>query len=194
MFNLNLYLWKYILPAIKQDFFKSKIISFFTLFYISIFSLPRKFLIHFFFGKGSDYIIDTEKMILENPLVYQKLNSALNDNFKNETKGVVHFSQIDLYNPQYRYSIGSFEVNYSIENNNIDFQVTSIYRYGRNNDRLSKHLHNWLNGFAKSGGANDFRIVGTEWSIHLLEFRQKNIQFDNGFIKKGGPTLGKLLL
>ena len=194
LLTLNLYIWKYILPSLKQDYFKSKIFSLFTLLFISVFSLPRKFLLHYFFGKGKLFQVDTQKLISENPLVYQKMNSELFSLTKSNKSGVLRISQTQLLDPQYRYSIGSFEINYSLENDAAVFRAESKYRYGKNNNRLSMHLHNWLNQFAKNGRANDYWIIGTEWSIDLLEFRQKNIQFTNSFIKKGGPTLGKLLL
>ena len=194
LFTLNLYIWKYILPSLKQDLFKSKLFSVLTLLYISLFSIPRKFLLHYFFGKGKHFQVDTQKLILENPLVYREINSSILSSAGINPSGVLRISQTDLFNPQYRYSIGSFEINYSIENEKVVFRTASKYRYGQNNNRLSMHLHNWLNQIAQNGRANDFRIIGTEWSIDLLEFRQKNIQFTNRFIKKGGPTLGKLLM
>ena len=194
LFTLNLYIWKYILPSLKQDLFKSKLFSVLTLLYISLFSIPRKFLLHYFFGKGKHFQVDTQKLISENSLVYQKINSELFSITKRNKSGVLRISQTDLFNPQYRYSIGSFEISYSIENEKVVLRAASKYRYGQNNNRLSMHLHNWLNQIAQNGRANDFRIIGTEWSIDLLEFRQKNIQFTNRFIKKGGPTLGKLLM
>jgi hypothetical protein len=194
LFTLNLYIWKYILPSLKQDLFKSKIFSLFTLLYISVFSLPRKFLLHYFFGKGKQFQVDTQKLISENPLVYQKIKSELFSLSNRDKSGVLRVSQSDLFDPQFRYSIGSFEINYSVENEKVVFRAASKYRYGQNNNRLSMHLHNWLNQFAKNGQANDFQIIGTDWSIDLLEFRQKNIQFTNSFIKKGGPSLGKLLM
>ena len=47
----------------------------------------------------------------------------------------------------------------------IKIKIRSNYHYRKDNDRITKHLHNWLYSFKENGKAKDFDIEGTTWSL-----------------------------
>lgn len=166
--TIDMYLWKYLLPRINQDIFKSKVASFLAVSYISCYTLPRKFVLHYFFGKGAEMNVDTRSIITGNPDVYDKLVAAIsNSQAKGIENGELAMSQKYVNNPKYKYSLGSFAISYLLHEGSVDIKVDSTYRFGKDNDRFTKHLHNWLVSFKVKNAANDFNISGSIWTVEL---------------------------
>lgn len=178
-------IWSKFFPKIKIIHFENKLICYTSLLYLCLFSLPRKFILHYFFGKGGEKIIDTKYLIYSNPFIRKKVIEYLkltNNNFS----GNIHFSQTQLSNPNHRYSIGSFTLFYTLNNNILSFSLKSYYRFHEHTNRITKHLHNWLFNLKEKGYANDFLIYGNNFSIPLNYFLNQKI------ILKDGPWYSPL--
>lgn len=76
---LDYYVWKIFVVRIRPAWFRLKPISFLSLLYVSLFPLPRKFLLHYFWGKGSPVKVDTRELVLRNPHILASLKRRLED-------------------------------------------------------------------------------------------------------------------
>ncbi|WP_159517725.1 hypothetical protein [Sunxiuqinia indica] len=157
--TFDLYLWNLYVPILNEKSFKNRLLCIIALCYISIYRLPRKFLINYFRGNGKEMVIDSDKLIMRNNVVLNKLTEAITI-FKNNglTEGEFNICQTDVHDPNYKYSVGSFRVNYSIHNESIDIRIDSDYHFQHNPDRLTKHLHNWLYSKTLKGCARSFTV------------------------------------
>lgn len=168
--TFDLYLCDYFLPKVSEDSFKNRIFCLFALTYISVFKLPRKFLINYFRGNGKEMVIESKKMIISNYVVFnrffEEISTSRNKGF---TKGAMSICQTDVHNPNYRYSVGSFTINYSLNGGSIEISVNSDYNFKPNPDRLTKHLHSWLYSMTTKGYAMSFKVRGNSWTTSFSE-------------------------
>ncbi len=179
LITLNYYIWRLFIPRIKEEYFQSKLFSIVSILYISIYNMPRKLFIHYFLGKGECVTVDTKKVIVNNPVVHNNLICFIqNENANDKNQGFINIPQIDVFNPNYRYSIGSFRIYYSISNDVCEIKISSSYSYKHNSDRITKYLHNWLCSFKEKGYAREFEITGIPWNIKLSALRNSKIKFD----------------
>lgn len=115
-------------------------------------------------------MVDTKSIVTGNPTVYEMLVSEI-VKAKNDEKnsGKIYVGQIHVNNPNFKYSIGSFYIRYSLIGESICLKVNSDYRFTRNNSRITKHLHNWLYSLKEKGYAHDFNIHGNVWEVDFDE-------------------------
>lgn len=180
--SVDFLIWKYLVPEIRPEAFKSKLISVIAILYISFFNWPRRFIWHYFTGKGADYNVDTKQIIVKNSKVYEMLISAINKSKQErKTGGDFYIGQIQLNNPNYKYSVGSFCINYSFNEESVSIRINSDYRFTQNNFRITKHLHNWLWSLMKKGYSHDFKIEGNLWKTNLFEL--STVKVDRQFKK-----------
>ncbi|HKI90362.1 MAG TPA: hypothetical protein VKA38_15150 [Draconibacterium sp.] len=178
LLSLDFFLWNHFIPRISAEFFKNKINSSLAMTYISMYKLPRKFLIHYFRGKGQTMNVDSRQLITRNSAVLNKLVTVLQ--FTDDEKqvgGFLDICQTDVYQPNDKYSIGSFRINYSRIGETVQVNILSNYRFQESPDRITKHLHHWLFTLKNKGKASDFAIEGNNWTIQMNElFSMKNQQ------------------
>ncbi|MCG6187093.1 hypothetical protein [Maribellus maritimus] len=167
LMSIDLYLWNHFVPKISEDFFKRKFNSVLAMLYISLFKLPRKFLINYFRGQGKSMVVDTQKLVVENETVLNKLKSSVQQSYRTIQKsGSLFISQADVCNPTYKYSIGSFGINYKFKGATVEVNMHSNYRFQESPDRITRRLHHWLFTLNKT---NDFEIVGNNWTTSVNE-------------------------
>ncbi len=182
--TIDLFLWKYLIPYLNPHIFKSKIISVAAIFYISCFKLPRKFISHYFKGNGQDLNIDSKEIIMKNPLVYDKLISAILETQKpGQFENTLRINQSCVCNPIYRYSVGSFDIFYSFSDELINISTSTKYMFLNNSSRITKYLHNWLFSLKEKGYANDFDVIGNQWTLTYSELL--SIKTEDRFRKYG---------
>lgn len=170
LLNLDFYLWTHFVPRISESFFKSKINSSLAMAYISLHRLPRRFLLHYFMGKGQAITIDTRQLITRNNSVLNKLVNALQCAVnEKQLVGSLDICQTDIFQPNDKYSVGSFRINYNISGGTVQLDISSNYRFQLSPDRITKHLHRWLFMLKNKGKANDFAITGNNWTVELNE-------------------------
>jgi len=170
LISLDLYLWNHFIPKIDADFFSNKFNSALAMVYISFFKLPRKYLMNYFRGGGKSLVVDTKQLIVRNPVVLNKLKDALQSDFeKGGVDGSLAIGQTDVSDPNYRYSIGSFRINYTRNDEKVLIKIYSNYRFQKSPDRITKHLHHWLFTLKNRGKANDFEIKGSNWRVQMNE-------------------------
>ena len=175
--TFDFYVWKYLVPRIQASFFKSKIISFLALVYISFFRLPGKYIWHYFKGEEKTLQIDTKNVILSNSAVYEKVMYDLELLLiRNMNGGELQIGQILVNNPNYKYSIGSFNLFFQKEAENIFVKIESDYCFSKNNQRVTSHLHKWLHSYKEKGMASNFKIEGNTWKTNYNEL--KNLETD----------------
>ncbi len=168
--TLDLYLWNYFIPKIIEGNFKNRLFCLFALAYISTFKLPRKFLLKYFRGNGKEMVIDTRKLIISNFVVFNKFFEAISTSInKGLTEGSLNICQTDVHNPNYKYSIGSFTINYLLYGESIEATVDSSYHFRPYPNRLTKHLHSWLYSQTTKGYATNFKIKGNPWTTSFSE-------------------------
>lgn len=168
--TLDLYLWNHFIPKISIDFFRSKFNAVLVMAYVSLYRLPRKFLINYFLGKGKVMVVDSKELITRNPVVFEKLKGTLrSDISKGRVGGSLHISQTDVYNPIYKYSVGSFNIKYLLIGEAVILTIESDYKFQKSPERLTKYLHNWLYTLKSNGNAQDFEIIGIDWITDLNE-------------------------
>lgn len=176
LMRLDLYLWNHFIPKINAEFFRSKFNSFLAMAYISLYKLPRKFLLNYIRGKEEIMFIDSKKLIIRNQEVLNKLKETLQSDFeRGRFNGSVHICQTNIYDPNYRYSVGSFWIDYAWENEKVKISIRSNYRFQKSPDRITKHLHNWLFTMKNNRNASDFKIEGKEWITDLQELNGLNV-------------------
>lgn len=168
--TIDMYLWKHFFPAIKPTLFKPKIIALTALLYISIFPLSRKFLRHYLAGKGSVLKVDTRKIITGNPEVFNKLIREIPIQENDKSQGQeLKISQLLLSNPDHRYALGSFLIAVHNEGEMIRLKILSNYHFGRDNTRITRHIHRWMHDLKERGIARDFDIEGDTWALPFSE-------------------------
>jgi len=175
--SVDFLVWKYIVPEVRPELFKSKLISLIAILYISVFTRPRKFMWHYFTGKGKPFMVDTKSIVTGNltiseMLVYEIVKSKK----EGRNWGEFYVGQIHVNNPNYKYSIGSFYIKYSLNGESVCLKLNSDYRFTRNNSRITKHLHNWLYSLKEKGYAHDFNINGNVWKVHFDELLVASIE------------------
>jgi len=179
--TLDIYFHKTFFTKIKVDYFKNKLICLCAFVYISLFKLPRKYLTNYFIGNETNLKFDTEKLFKDNPLVYQKVKDYLfNSQNGVNPEGFLSISSRELVNPNYKYSIGSFRINYIIDNGLIKFDFISNYHYTSNTNRVTKYLHNWLCELKEKGFGHDFLIHGNTWEVSSLKFNDFKLVIKSG--------------
>ena len=77
--------------------------------------------------------------------------------------------QVYVSNPNYKYSVGSFNVTYSLDEESVSVRVSSDYRFTENNVRITRHLHNWLHSYKQKGYAHNFNIEGDNCKLKFSE-------------------------
>lgn len=174
--SVDFLIWKYIVPQFRPEMFKLKFFSFIAVLYISFFKWPRNFLWYYFTGKGKVLPVETRGIITGNPTVYDMLISEINHAKKEErTSGNFYVGQIHVNNPNYKYSVGSFNVTYSLNEKYVSIRINSDYRFTQNNSRITKHLHNWLFSYKQKGYAQNFNVEGDVWSLKFSDLPSINI-------------------
>jgi hypothetical protein len=169
------------MPKLKEKSFKNRMLCFVALAYISMFKLPRKFLVNYFRGKGKAMIVDTNKLILSNNIVLDKFAEAITSAKKNgSTKGYLRICQTDVHDPNYKYSIGSFTIQYSIHDESIEAAIESGYHFKHNPNRLTRHLHSWLFSLATKGYAKSFNVKGSLMTLTFSELDAAKINSKPG--------------
>lgn len=182
--TIDNYLFNTIAAKLNPRFFKFRPLQIFAIAYISLFPLPRKFLIHYFKGNGRKLLVKTKNVILSNPLVLSEITRQINK-VDDESFKCIPINQRYLSDPNYRYSIGSFNLNIKLTDNVITLYLTSEYKYTTNTNRVTQYIHNWLNAFCYRGIANTFLVEGTSWFLtvdRLFEYEKKikkNATFGN---------------
>ncbi len=174
--TFDLYLCDYFLPKISEENFKNRIFCLFAITYISVFKLPRKFLINYFRGNGKEMVIETRKLIISNYVVFNNFFEAISTSInKGLTEGSLNICQTDVHDPNYRYSIGSFTINYSLYGESIEINVNSGYNFQPYPDRLTKHLHRWLYSMTTKGYVMNFKIRGNSWTTSFSELASAKV-------------------
>ena len=170
LLSLDHYLWNHFIPKIDMDFFRSNFNSTIAMFYISLYKLPRRFLMNYFFGQGKIMRVDTKKLITGNQMVLNRLIDVLqSDVEKKQNSGSLAIYQTDVSDPNYRYSIGSFLLNYKKADDKIMLKIHSDYRFQKSPDRITKHLHHWLFTLKNKEKACDFAVEGSNWTVQMNE-------------------------
>lgn len=166
--SLDTYLWNHIIPKIDKNFFRYKFNSVLAVTYISLYHLPRKYLVNYFNGKGKTLFLDTQKLIMNNQVVLNKLIETIQSDVKyGRTEGALAIGQTYISDPNYRYSLGSFQLKYLIVENTVQINIQSNYRFQESPDRITKYLHHWLFSLKNKGKANDFAIEGNNWTVQM---------------------------
>ena len=156
--KIDLLIWKYIVPVLHINTFKNKAIQFLAIGYILCYSLPRRFFLHYLLGNGSAMMIDGAAIMKENP----HLLAILGDEVRHRQNGSIHISQKAVSDPKWKYSIGSFRLDFSRHANALELSLTSAYNYKKDTSRLTKHLHCFL---ASSKRAKDFSVRSNPFYI-----------------------------
>lgn len=174
--SVDFLIWKYIVPRFRPEIFKSKLVSLMAVLYISFYNWPRKFLWHYFTGKGKPLTVETKCIITGNSSVFNMVISEINHAKKQGKKsGDMYVGQVHVNNPNYKYSVGSFNVTYSLDEESVSIRVNSDYRFTQNNSRITKHLHNWLYSYKQKGYVHNFNIEGDEWKLKFSELSTTKI-------------------
>lgn len=190
LMRLDLYLWNHLLPKINAGFFRNKFNTVLAMAYVSLYRLPRKFLLNYFFGKGNEMVVNSKDVIIRNPLVLNNLKDALQSDIKQgRVGGSLPVSQVIVYDPNYKYSLGSFLINYLLVGETVVVSVQSDYRFQQDPERLTKYLHNWLFALNNKGKSSDFKITGNDWITNLNEL--STINADKSI--HGNPRLNLLV-
>ncbi len=177
LLTLDLFIWNYFIPNINAKIFKNRMIALLALVYVSMFKLPRKFLMNYFRGKGNHIPIDTKEFITGNYAVLNKLIDAISRyNSGGFKDGFLDICQTDVYDPNYKYSVGSFRINYSLSGENVIIAIRSNYGFGLYSDRITKHLHRWLYSLKTKGYTKDFKIEGNAWLISSSKLMSSKIE------------------
>lgn len=168
LLRLDFFLWNHFVSRINTEFFKNNINSSLAMVYISLYKLPRRFLINYFNGQGKTMVVDTQKLITRNQVVLNKLIDVIqSDAEKGQADGSLAVYQTDVSDPNYRYSIGSFRMNYKRGDDKVMIKIYSNYRFQQSPDRITKHLHQWLFTLKNKGKASDFAIEGNNWTVQM---------------------------
>jgi len=170
--RLDLFLWNHFMPNVNAGFFRNKLNAALVVVYISFFYLPRKFLLNYFRGNGKTMVINTREAITSNRKAINRLIDELqSDRSEDKDVGTVDICQTDVYHPNYKYSIGSFRINYQRNGEAVNITIQSIYRFQESSKRVTKHLHNLLFTLKNNGKANEFSVQGKCWQTNLQELR-----------------------
>lgn len=177
--SLDLYLWKHFIPNLSASFFKVRVFSKLSLLYISLFPLPRKFIRQYFNGNGESLSVETKKIILNNIEVLEFLQKDISNSINlGKNENYLSIPQIIVTDPNYKYSLGSFSISYTIEEQMLRIKINSNYHFGLNLNRITRHLHNWLYTLKLNGKASDFDITGDTWLVSYSDLSS---------IKKASP-------
>ncbi len=164
--TIDLYVWKYLVPKIRTSWFESGFMSAVSLIYISLFPLPRKFLLHYLSAKGTKVEVETEDVLRNNPLVMEKIRQEIwKKKLNGEKNGMLKIPQYLVDQANHRYSIGSFSVHYEIENERVGLRILSDYHFGKDPDRITRYVHRRMFALKEKGKASDFLVKGNEWRM-----------------------------
>ena len=170
LLSLDFYMWNHFVPRISAEFFKNRFNSSLALAYISVYRLPRKFLLHYFRGKGQTMNVGTRRLITRNTAVLNKLVNVLKLSADDkQDSGVLDICQTEIYQPGDKYSIGSFRINYFRIDETVQLTIHSNYRFQESPDRITKHLHHRLFSLKSKEKASDFAVEGNKWTVQMNE-------------------------
>lgn len=144
--KVDLFVWKYLVPVLRQSSFRYKIIQLMAMGYVWCFALPRKFLRHYFKGNGLAVWIDGAELIRDNPHVL----ALIRDEAGQKQQGRIQLSQAALTDPKWKYSLGSSVLHFKRQSAGLELRLESQYQYQNNTSRLTRHLHYWLSGHKKA--------------------------------------------
>lgn len=191
LLTLDLYVWKYFIPRINPKLFKLNLFSWLAIAYISFFKMPRLFIRHYFRGTGRSLTIDAQRIIVENPLIYDRLIAGIEESRRRKSlHDHVPISQTLVSHPNYKYSVGSFIISYAFEKELIAIQVSSVYQFTPHGDRLTQHLHNRLVASVDNGRAATFKVESDTWTVNYTSLLATQT---NAWLRKNG-TLGVLYI
>ena len=182
LMSIDFYLWNHWIPKMNEDFFKQRLNSIVVIMYISLFNLPRKFVLNYIYGKGKSMVIDTKKLITQNNEVLTSLKHSVQQSIKRgQANGAIDICQTEIYNPNYKYSLGSLTINYTLNGEIVKLSIWSRYRFQNSPERITRHLHHWLFALKEKGKTADFDVIGNDWIIRtnqLLSLEAKK-QYPN---------------
>jgi hypothetical protein len=182
LLTIDFMLWKYFIPRLSASAFKSKLVSLCAMAYVSIYKMPRKFLVHYFKGNGKSLHINSQTLITGNVLVHEKLIKAVSrSRQRGEESGELKISQALVYRPNDKYSVGSFTVHYSVNGESVTVSICSNYSYETNSNRVTKYLHDWLCSLKQKGTAHEFEVIGNPWTVSYAALQSTKI--DSGYKK-----------
>jgi len=138
--KIDLLVWKYLVPALRQDSFRYRFVQLAAMVYIRCFAMPRNFLRHYFEGRGSAVRIDGAELIHDNP----HLPALIRDKVGQQDHGCIQLSQSVLTDPRWKYSLGSFVLHFKRQAGGLELKLESRYQYQQDTPRLTRHLHRWL--------------------------------------------------
>lgn len=151
--KIDVLVWKYLVPRLHINMFRNKIIQIMAIMYLSCYSLPRRFFLHYLRGTGSPMIIDGSQLIGDNP----HLLAMIRDHAKHKQKGTIRISQKAVSDPKWKYSVGSFILDFNRHDNGLEIFLSAKYSYREETSRLTRYLHNAL---TRSKKTKDFSITG----------------------------------
>ena len=167
---IDIAFWRYISPAMKPGLFKIPFIRLMGIAYVSMFSMPRRFLRHYLSGKGTIIFADTQNVIDRNPRISAALKEKIRENLdKPADSGVLHVPQVIVDDPDTKYSLGSFMIAYERKENIISLQLRGSYSYKAQTTRITKHLHAWLRSKETNGVAKSFDFKGDRITMNTTE-------------------------
>lgn len=182
---LDYYVWKFLIVRSRPAWFKTKLFSLAALLYVSVFPLPRKFLLHYFRGKGQSMKVDTRELILRNQQVLDILKrslknteneQAVNGQQENDGKNKIRIpiGQHLVNTPDHRYSIGSLTLLCETDGEWLRICMKSHYRFSGDHDRITRYLHRWMDKLRENGTADSFNIEGNTWTISRQSLMSSN--------------------
>jgi hypothetical protein len=140
--KIDLLLWRYLVPKLRQAWFQLKVVQLVAVGYVSCFALPRQFLRHYFEGNGAAVWIDGAELIRDNP----HLLALIRHETRQKQQGRILLSQAVLSDPKWKYSVGSSVLSFKRQSGGMELSLESRYHYQSESSRLTKHLHQWLSG------------------------------------------------
>ncbi|MGQ7868089.1 hypothetical protein [Sunxiuqinia sp. sy24] len=146
--KFDLLVWKYIVPMFRVEMFQWKIVQLLAVGYSLCYSLPRRLMRHYFFGKGTPIQVDGQKLINDNP----HLLALIQEQTQCKPKGVLAVSQLELTDPKWKYSVGSFSLYFNRKPGGMELQLRSNYDYQQATMRLTQYLHQALASSVKTKG------------------------------------------
>jgi len=173
------FLWRRVVPLLQPGFFRMKLISALSLFYISLYKMPRKFLLHFLVGKGTPLHVSTREVVTGNPEVYDEVIEWASRSINRDgAQADLFVSQVKVNNPAHKYSVGSFSLKCQVESGRISLTLRSRYSYMKHCNRLTRHLHHWMNRMNENNRAAAFDVEGDTWTLSMEELKETDTRND----------------
>lgn len=177
-------IWKFIVPLLRQNYFKNRIFSEIALRYIRLYRFPARLFKHYLKASGQDYLVDSAYILNSSSYVRDKLAQIVMAQItrENSGSGVVVFSQTEISEPGLKYALGSFRILYSIKNQIVNYSVHSVYTFENECDRLTRFLHRSMFELTSQNRAAAFQVVGLPSTIRIPELcdqTKKSKKYDN---------------